>query len=144
MVFSMYKIVGVHWQSTTMFQTSPPPARTISSSIPNDVGYIYIVIIHYNTVHTTVTTHAAVLTQRFFCSHNVSSKSTEDITQAIIADTSSQLSQCKAYRLLDMAVQKFYKLCVHIRTRFLTEQVNLQSQYASKSAHRTVIKLQSL
>jgi hypothetical protein len=79
--------------------------------------------------------------ERFFRSHDVSNRSTEDITQAMIADTSSQLSQCKEHRLLDMAVRKFYKLRVHIRARFLTEQVNLQSQYASKSAaQRTVIK----
>lgn len=79
--------------------------------------------------------------ESFFRSHDISHASTEKITQAMLAQSPLPLSTCMQHNLLELAVRKFYKLRIHIRARFLTEQINLQKQYASKSAaQRTVIK----
>jgi hypothetical protein len=77
----------------------------------------------------------------FFRNTNVINRSIEELSTSMIKKCKQDLGNCQNHNLLEMAVKQFYSLRIHVRASFITEQLGLKKQYASKSAAaRTTIE----
>jgi hypothetical protein len=83
--------------------------------------------------------------EHFFRNHDVTGCSIDDVVKSFVLSDQSTFgyspSYCSQHNCTELALKKFFKLRFHIRASFITEQLTLQKQFASKSAaSRTVIQ----
>jgi len=64
--------------------------------------------------------------EQFFRNHDVFGASIENLVQSCKSESTLKLGNCNSHALYEMAITQYYKLRVHIRASFLTEQMKLQ------------------
>ena len=72
--------------------------------------------------------------ENFFRKAKIHEKSVEYISTLMAEDTDVTLGHSLAHNLREMAIQKYFHLHIHIRAQYITEQLGLKKQFASKAA----------